>query len=111
MRVHRIGNPGKSSIRRAWYRSVQTRTLACGESAAPGNSTAFVWVVWKGAPPARTKRPVTAFIVQVTDRLALMRIEVDCHPALAYACDMNRPGNSSSHRLFIGEASLSRNLI
>ena len=23
-----------------------------GESAAPGNSTAFVWVVWKGGPPA-----------------------------------------------------------
>lgn len=64
-----------------------------------------------GVTSRRTKRPVTAFIVQVTDRLALMRIEVDCHPALAYACDMNRPGNSSSHRLFIGEASLSRNLI
>ena len=30
MRVRRIGNPGKSTIRRAWYRSVQTRTLACG---------------------------------------------------------------------------------
>jgi hypothetical protein len=56
MRVHRIGNRGRSSIRRAWYRSVQTRTLACGESAAPGNSTAFVWAVWKGAPPATNAR-------------------------------------------------------
>ena len=54
---------------------------------------------------------VAAFIVQVTDRLALMRIKVDCHPALAYTHDMTHSGNSPSHRLFIVEASLSLNLI
>jgi hypothetical protein len=31
---------------------VQTRTRACVETAAPGNAKNFVWVVWKGVPPA-----------------------------------------------------------
>jgi len=55
MRARRTAKRSRCFMGRVWMRCVQTRTLACGESAAPGNSTAFVWVAWKGGPPATRK--------------------------------------------------------
>jgi hypothetical protein len=52
MRARRIANRSRGSTEQLSQRCVYTRTPACGESAAPGNSTAFVWVLWKGRAPA-----------------------------------------------------------